>query len=224
MWPSQMPNCTRIGRSRPSSARMRAIWSVLAASPARIAAGSPGARRSMRNTSTATISSTGRVASSLRAIKEIKPKKKSVLLQVPVEVAGLVEEAGDVLARGERRIEFAERHVGADLERARLDLLGELLLLRLVGLAHELGAQLEDLVVLGPAEPAGDLAARIHGGVGDRVPDVRTLPGGEEHVPAALVDRILLGAAAHQRVPVHRLQVHLEASLAHQLGGDVGQL
>src|SRR6185503_7830810 len=129
MLPSQMPNWTRIGRSRPSSARMRAICSVLAASPARIAAGSPGARRSSRKTRTATISSTGRVASSLRAIKEIKLKEKSVFLQVPVEIAGLVEQAADVLARRERGVELAQRHVRPDLEGARLDLLGELLLL-----------------------------------------------------------------------------------------------
>ena len=46
---------------------MRAICSVLAASPASTAAGSPGVSRSIRNTSTATISSTGRVASSRRS-------------------------------------------------------------------------------------------------------------------------------------------------------------
>src|SRR6185369_16625641 len=98
----------------------------------RIAAGSPGARRNKRNTRTATISSTGRVASSLRAIKEIKLNGKSVLvlLQVPVEVAGLVKQAADVLARGQRGVEFPQRHVRPDFEGARLDFLGELLLLR----------------------------------------------------------------------------------------------
>ena len=46
---------------------MAAICSVVAASPARIAAGSPGVSRSMRNTSTATTSSTGMVAATRRA-------------------------------------------------------------------------------------------------------------------------------------------------------------
>ena len=70
-WPAQMPNCTGIERSRPRLARIAAICSLLAASPARIAAGSPGVRRSIRNTSTATTSSTGIVASSRRAMKWI---------------------------------------------------------------------------------------------------------------------------------------------------------
>src|SRR5258706_5312456 len=138
MWPSQMPNCARIGRSRPSSVRMRAIWSVLAASPARIAAGSPGARRSKRNTSTATISRTGTVARILRATKENKLAAESVLLQVPVDVAVGDEEAADVLACRHRLRVLAQRHVRADFEGARLHRVGELLFCRLVGGAHEL--------------------------------------------------------------------------------------
>ncbi len=45
-------------------------------------------------------------------------------------------------------------------------------------------------------------------------------------MPAALVRRVLLGAARHQRLPVHRLHLDLEASsLHHRLGdgGEVGQ-
>src|SRR5258708_27511294 len=48
------------------------------------------------------------------------------------------------------------------LEGARLDRVGELLLLRRVALAHEFAAQLDQLVVLAPAEPAGRAARRIH--------------------------------------------------------------
>jgi hypothetical protein len=66
MRPNQMPNCSGIERSRPRPVRICAICSVLAASPASIAAGSPGVSRSIRNTSTATISSTGIVDSSRR--------------------------------------------------------------------------------------------------------------------------------------------------------------
>ena len=55
---------------------MRAICSVFAASPARIAAGSPGVRRSIRNTSTATISRTGIVATSRRAMKAYMDAEK----------------------------------------------------------------------------------------------------------------------------------------------------
>ena len=60
--PSQMKNCVTIGSSSPSRLRMAAICSALALSPAMMAAGSPGVRRSIRNTNTATISITGAVA------------------------------------------------------------------------------------------------------------------------------------------------------------------
>ena len=51
-------------------------------------------------------------------------------------------------------------------------------------------------------------------------------PRGQEGVPAALVRRILLGAARHQGLPVHRLHVDLEAGLLELRLGDrreVGQ-
>src|SRR5688572_7173605 len=148
MLASQMPNCARIGLSRPRLARMRAICSVLAASPARIAAGSPGARRSTMNTSTATMSSTGIVAAKRRRMKFSMKKngpgqgpfqaapEPSILLQVPVDIAIGDEEAADVLPRGHRLRVLAQRHVRADLESACLQRFGHLLFLRRVGLAH----------------------------------------------------------------------------------------
>src|SRR5262245_4148469 len=236
-----MPNCTAIGLSSPRFSRMRAICSVFAASPARIAAGSPGVRRSIRKTSTATISRTGIVASRRRARKvytgpqketapEFTPEpsrcysSRSVLLQVPVDVAVGDEPAGDVLAPDGHVHEFAERRMRADLERARLDRLGELLLLRLVRLAHELRAQLFELGVGRPAEPAGLLALRLEPGLVDRAGDVVRLPRGQEHVPAALSRGVFLRAAPAERLPVHRLQVDLEARLPQQLRGHVGKL
>src|SRR5439155_25909038 len=110
------------------------------------------------------------------------------------EVARAGDEAGDVAPRGERIHIFAERRMRADLEGARLDLLGEHLFLRLFGRARELVAQLLELIVRRPAEP-GLLAERADRRIGDRVPDVRRDPGGAEHVPAALGGRVLLRAA-----------------------------
>jgi hypothetical protein len=66
MFISQMKNCVTIGSSRPSRLRISAICSALALSPAMIAAGSPGVSRSIRNTKSATISITGRVAARRR--------------------------------------------------------------------------------------------------------------------------------------------------------------
>src|SRR5262245_10480663 len=156
---------------------MRSICSALAASPARIAAGSPGVRRSIRNTRTATTSSTGSVAARRRKIKAVIGVGKErrprcgerrgrrdlrlalVLLDVPVDVARTDHEARDVLPRGERVRVLAERGVRRNVERPRLNRLRERFLLRVVRLAGELVAQLLDRLVGGPAEP-GFLAKR----------------------------------------------------------------
>jgi hypothetical protein len=64
--PNQMKNCVKIGWSRPRLLRIAATCSEFALSPAITAAGSPGVSRSIRNTNTATISITGKVASRRR--------------------------------------------------------------------------------------------------------------------------------------------------------------
>jgi hypothetical protein len=66
-----MANCTGSGRSRPRLARIAAICSEVAASPARIAAGSPGVSLRRRKTRTATMKRTGMVPSSRRAMKSV---------------------------------------------------------------------------------------------------------------------------------------------------------
>ncbi|MGY4429072.1 hypothetical protein ACVWWO_001549 [Bradyrhizobium sp. F1.13.1] len=59
---SQVMNCTISGSLRPSEVRMRSSRSGVALSPARIAAGSPGVRRSRRKTNSATTPITGTAA------------------------------------------------------------------------------------------------------------------------------------------------------------------
>src|SRR5688572_533504 len=161
-----MPNCTTIGRSRPRPARICSICSALAASPAMIAAGSPGVRRSSANTSTATMSSTGIVESSLLAMKLYIRKRPLAgprvratasaarrLLHVPIDIARADDPAGHVLARGEGVDVFAQGRVRADLERSRLDRLRKGLLLRFLRRAREVVAQLFEARVGRPAEP-----------------------------------------------------------------------
>src|SRR5262247_3627409 len=144
---------------------MRSICSALAASPARIAAGSPGVRRNIRNTKTATTSSTGSVAARRRTMKAVigVGKKKRprcgerrgrrdsrlalVLLDVPVDVARTDHEARDVLPRGERVRVLTQRGVRRDLERPCLNRLCQRFLFRIVRLAGELVAQLLDRLV-----------------------------------------------------------------------------
>ncbi|MNV69252.1 hypothetical protein D3C71_1621560 [compost metagenome] len=66
--PTQMKNCSSNGRSSPRLTRMRSMSATDACSPAITAAGSPGVRRSNRNTNTATMTTTGTVASRRRKI------------------------------------------------------------------------------------------------------------------------------------------------------------
>src|ERR1700679_4212327 len=61
-----MKNCAAIGRSRPSSDRIWAMSASEAELPAITAAGSPGLNRSIRNTSTATMTTTGTTAATRR--------------------------------------------------------------------------------------------------------------------------------------------------------------
>src|SRR5437764_15414646 len=96
---------------------------------------------------------------------------RSVLLNVPVEVARAGDEAGDVAPCRERLDVFAERRVRGDLECARLDAFCKSLLLSLVGLARKLIAQLLELRVGRPAEPRF-LAERPDRRIGERIPDV----------------------------------------------------
>src|SRR5262249_39652171 len=134
--------CCGTDRSRPKVVRIRAICSVDAASPPSTAAGSPGVRRSIRNTRTETTSRTGTVASRRRPrnwhMSGWRRGGLSVLLQVPVDVAVGDEKARDVLRGCHRLVELTERHVRADLKRARVQLVRQLLLRHLVGGPHEL--------------------------------------------------------------------------------------
>ena len=91
--------------------------------------------------------------------------------------------------------------------------LDDLLLLGRIGLLGELVAQLLDRRVARPAEH-GLVARGVEEAGHHRIEDVGRHPRGEEGVPAALVRRVLLGAAGDQRLPVHRLHVDLEAGRA----------
>src|SRR5476651_1640846 len=143
-----MPNCTGMGRSSPRPARISATWSGLAASPAMIAAGSPGVSRSIRNTNTATISRTGMVAAT-RLARKVN-NEHLLFLDVPVEVARSGHEAGDAFPYRGRIDVFPQRGVGADLESTHLDRFGQALFPGLIGGARELVAQFLQFFVAAP--------------------------------------------------------------------------
>src|ERR1017187_6954922 len=117
-----------------------------------------------------------------------------LLLDIPVEVARSGHQAGDAFPYRGRTDLLPERGMGADLESARLDRLGQAFLLGIVGGAGELVAQLLQLLVAAPAEPAL-VAQAVDRGVDERIPGVGRPPGGAENVPAASARRILFRAA-----------------------------
>src|SRR5689334_6588528 len=185
---SQAPNCTTIGRSSPRLARIFSMFSGVAASPARIAAGSPGLRRRIRKTTKATIPMTGMVARSRFRTNAAMPVRssRSALVDVPERRERRLEHAGQVGAIGARLVVDPGRDPHHVLERLLLDRRGDFLLLGGIGRAHEGVAQLLDLGVLGPAEPAAVLALAVDPEVLHRRQHVGVDPGRVEHVPATL--------------------------------------
>ena len=90
--------------------------------------------------------------------------------------------------------EESGRDVGDVLERGLVDLLGRLLFGGEVGGGIPVRDALLDRVRFRPAEP-GAIAAGVERGIGCGVDAVGAGVPGVEDVPAALVDRILLGPA-----------------------------
>jgi hypothetical protein len=88
-----------------------------------------------------------------------------------------VQEAGDVVATGDRLGALADVAVGPDLERARLDLVRELRLPGRIGLLCEREAELLKLVGARPAEPRV-LAGRDEARGADRIKHVGRDPEG----------------------------------------------
>src|SRR6185312_4181439 len=127
----------------------------------------------------------------------------SGLLHVPEQVGRREDAALDVFSVGSLGLEHPGRDVGHGLERALLELHGELFAGVEVGRLDPRSAQLLDLVVLGPAEP-GAVAVRPQSLVDRRVEHVRADPAGAEHVPPALGRRLLRGAAGDLLPPIHR--------------------
>src|SRR4030095_10769240 len=98
-------------------------------------AGSPGVRCRSAKTVMATTPMTGMVARTRRAISS-STTGGALHLDVPEDRGAELEHALDVLAERARRDELPPRDVGHLVVGEELDLLGEPLLLRRIGLAH----------------------------------------------------------------------------------------
>src|SRR5215468_440908 len=102
------------------------------------------------------------------------------LVDVPEDRGrGTIEYAGQRLAPGARYQKLAERDVDHLVVVFLLDFGGDLLLLLRRGGPHERVAQLLDLRIIRPAEPAAVLATPAHRDVDDRVHHVGGGPVGE---------------------------------------------
>src|ERR1051325_3026328 len=134
------------------------------------------------------------------------------------------DDAGQILAMGRGLPVFAHRDEGQVLPNLQLHLAGETPLLVGIGGIEPGGAQFLDPGAGRPAVPAG-LAVGPHRlvaervGVRDRAVDHR-----EEHVPAALVGRALVGAAPDHGAEIHLLEIDVEAGAAQLLGADLREI
>src|SRR5947207_10355793 len=117
---------------------------------------------------------------------------------VPEDRCGELENTLDVLSEGRRLEPFAPRHVRNLFEGDLLDLVGELLALRLIGRTHPVGGELLELRDDGPTEPSACAGAR-HAEVNGGVDHVRGRPPRVKDVPPTLVRRLLAGAEREVR-------------------------
>src|SRR4029077_4366162 len=120
------------------------------------AAGSPGVRCRRAKTVKATTPMTGMVATIRCRISgsTSRPRFSAPLhLDIPEDGGAEFEHALHVLAEGAGSDELPPGDMGHLVVGEELDLLGELLLLGLIGLAHPLRAELLHRLAGGPAEP-----------------------------------------------------------------------
>ena len=136
------------------------------------------------------------------------------------EDGGAVENAGDGFAIGGRLLVQADRNIGDFLERDRLDLAADALLLRELGRGQPLAAQGPHLLA---RIPAGDLAFAADVGVAGRVEPVDALPIADRGAPAALPDRILLELALQDDGEIEPGIFDVHAGLAQAIDSDLAQ-
>src|SRR6185295_6451045 len=159
---------------------MRRMSSSVAMSPAMTAAGSPGVRYSSENTTNATTAMTTKVENSRRTtyaiIRASAPRAAGnslSLLDVPHERDRSDDDAAQVRAIGGRQDELCRGDVRNELESAGLHRIRRLLRTGGIGGGKPRVAQLLDLRIFRPAEPAL-LPRAAHREVDRRVREVGT--------------------------------------------------
>src|ERR1700722_13842823 len=127
-----------------------------------------------------------------------------------------VEHAGERGTPGARNEILAERNIDGLVVILFLDLVGEFLLFFGRGSTRKRVAHGLHFGIIRPAEPAAVLALAADRHIDNGIDDVGPYPIGEEHVPAALLRRLLAGASGHDGLPAGGLHVDLEAGSAQQ--------
>src|SRR6267142_6845993 len=224
--PTKRPYCWRIGSSRWSCARMRAIWSGLVTNSASIIfTGSPGTRNSMLKTASVTPKRTGTTARTRRATKISTPETNSPGLAADRGVAQDrigVEVVLDALHPGAERPHrelVDQRHGECLLQGELLDREVEGPPLRRIRLAPPLGQHLVELGVLHtrPVEVAAD-----ERGVEEREEAVGIGGAQEHHRP---VGRAAIVVLVPGRAGLG-LDLHVDPDVAErgldELGGGIG--
>ncbi len=128
-----------------------------------------------------------------------------------------IEHTGQLLAPNAGRKVLSERNVGDLFKGTPLNLGCDFFLLVGRAGAREGVTQLFHAGVFRPAGPTTRAPPAVQGRAHDGVHDVGDAPIGEEHVPAAVLRRLLAGEHGVLGLPVHGLHGHLEAGLTQQL-------
>src|SRR5262245_44744053 len=221
---TQFANCSRSGLSSPSFSRIDSTAWVLAWSPARTTAGSPGASLRIKNTITATIAITGNAESRRRTTYEPMADRRSVrLLDVPIVDARSRQHPRKGRPIRDRRLPLTKGNVGHQSKGARLYLVRQILLF-FDSAGHFKGV---DQVLMGlvarPADP-GLLAIGVDRRIAQRNGDVGCVPPGMKSVPSTFRRRALVVSPGSDGRPIHRLQLDVEPRLAHQLCAYQGRI
>src|SRR6218665_4015284 len=211
--PIQDANWAGMDLSSPRVWRTFSSCAPVASSPAKMAAGSPGVSRSMANTTTATMSITGSVASNPRPMYLSVPMSFGRFLDVPKHSHRRLQHAADRRAVCRWNQKLAQWRDHAVVDHQFLEFQRNGLAFGQVGGANVALPQNLDRRNVGPASP-GFPAVRSYGRVGHWIAARGQQADGGEDVPAALLRRFLIALLRHHGLPVHGLHLDLEARLA----------
>src|SRR5258708_35598899 len=129
----------------------------------------------------------------------------SALLDIPEDEGVRFKHARNVLAPQEGLLELTKRNIGHDLPEAAMHRLDQRLLFRGISLGNVLLAHRLFGFIAWPTDEVLAVAGHDRRRAGQRACRAGAVGAGMEEVPAALIGRVLLGAAGRHGAPIRHL-------------------